>query len=291
MKKSKVTIKEEKEISDALITKFDKFDIVKNYSDKKNFACSITAKRRTGKSVLMRHLCSQMVGWYEEVHVFSLTAHLQTDLFDFVDEKNINHTFDEEKLKSIWNRQESLIMSLKKKGQIDNFPTILCIFDDIIGDTKVRNSKILNEYFIAGRHIHIGMIIISQEMGGRYGLPKVVRANLDLAIAFFLNSEGDRELFVKQYISTKSTKYGKVIFNDICQEEYKAICILNYKTDKEPENYINWFIADLKIRKFKMCKDSPGGFRRELFSTNGSATLDNNHLPPVKKKERKQRDL
>lgn len=230
------------------------FDILEDLKGRENFSMAIVAKRNTGKSVLMKDLCSKIKGWYDNVFVFSQSAHLQPDLFDYVPKENIFNGFDEEKLNEIWNNQHDKIMRLKKAG-IKKLPKVLMLFDDIIGDPRVRSSKILNDFFIMGRHLHFGVMIITQEMGGKGGLPKVVRTNLDCAIAFFLNSEYDRKLFIEQYLSTKNKQIGEKLFDKICHQKYQCVVILNYITDPEPENYIRKYIANPKPPKFKMKSD------------------------------------
>lgn len=229
------------------------FDILKDLKERPNFAMSITAKRNSGKSVLMKDLCYQIKNWYANVYVFSQTAKLQPDLFSYIDEDNIIDGFNENALREVWQAQYNQVMKLKKMGVApDKIPKVLILFDDIIGDPRVRNSKILNDFFIQGRHLHFGVMIITQELGGKGGLPKVVRANLDCAVAFFLNNEYDRKLFVDQYLSTKNALIGHKIFDRVCHKEYQAIVVLNYITDPNPENYIRTYVASPKVPKFKM---------------------------------------
>lgn len=236
---------------------FEKFNIQKELNERRNFAMSITAKRNMGKSVLLRDLISQIGHWYSECYVFSQTARLQPDLFDFVASSFIIDGFDESVLNRIWKTQEESVL-LMKSMNIKNIPRIIIIFDDVIGDPRIRNSKIFNNLFILGRHINLSVIVLSQEVGGRAGLPKVVRANLDIAIAFNLNSEYDRKLFVSQYLTTKSTKIGFEIINDICLVNYQVIVILNFLTSPEPEKYVRKYIASINIRKFKVGQKKDG---------------------------------
>ena len=94
--------------------KFDTFDIAKDLEQFKSFNCIITSKTNSGKSVLMNDICYRIKDWYNSVYVFSMTSYLQPDLFTFVPKENIIRGFSEERLEEIWNRQERLVMELKK---------------------------------------------------------------------------------------------------------------------------------------------------------------------------------
>lgn len=246
--------------------KFETFDMVKEFKNRKNFACSITAKRNSGKSVFMRDICFQIKDWYQEVYVFSLSAHLQPDLFSFIKKENVITEFNEAKLLDIWKSQESMVLKMKQlKVEPDKIPKVLILFDDIIGSEKVRNSSVLNNFFILGRHLHFAVMIITQEMGGKFGLSKVVRANLDLAVAFFLNAEGDRKLFVEQYLSTNNKKVGYLIYDKIAHQAYNSIVILNFKTEKDPTEYVRTYLAREKIPKFKMGTEADKSITSRFF--------------------------
>jgi hypothetical protein len=212
--------------------KFQIFDIIKSLNDKKNFAMTITSKRRTGKSVLLKDLCHKIKNWYQDVFVFSLTAHLQPDLFDFVKKENVINAFNEDRIKQIWDTQEKLVMKLKKlEISEDKIPKVLLLFDDLIADPRVRKSDILNRLFIAGRHVHFAQIFITQTF---CGVPPTIRTNVDVAVAFHLNSYDDRDAFSRQYLSTKNNKLGHNIFDKISKEQFQAIIVLNFVISQEP---------------------------------------------------------
>jgi phenylalanyl-tRNA synthetase alpha subunit len=233
--------------------KFKKFNLIEDLKERKNFSITVTAKRNTGKSVLTRDLCSHMIGWFNQVYVFSLTANLQPDLFDFVDPDNVINSFNENLLIKLWEQQEQLVLKMKAaKVKEDEIPRMLIIFDDLIADPKVRNSTILKRIFIASRHVKISLIFLTQSF---VGIPPVMRVNTDVAICFYLDSQDNREAFAKQYLSTRSTKVGMLILEKITTVPYQALFALNYITDPNPEHTVRTYIANPKIKKFKMCKD------------------------------------
>ncbi len=229
------------------------FDMLETMKDTHNFSCAVYGARRKGKSVLIADLIHKTKKWYTDIYVFSQSAHLQPDLFHYVPKHNITNSFDEAKLKEIWNRQEQFIMSEVKKGKDKkDLPIILLIFDDVIADARIRTSKVFVDIHVLGRHLNIASIVLSQEFGGKGGLSKVCRANEDLVISFYPNAEYDRELIVKQYLSTKSTKLGYQVIRDVCMEEFTAIIIANFKISHNLEDYVFKYKARPKVPKFQV---------------------------------------
>lgn len=241
------------EIEGIQIPNISEFDILETMKDTHNFSCAVFGKRRMGKSILIKDLIHKTKSWFTEIYVFSQSSHLQPDLYDYCPKNNIFNNFNEEKLIEIWNRQERYIMQELKKGRKKkDLPVILIVFDDVIGDPRVRNSKIFNDLHILGRHVNFASIVLSQEFGGKSGLPKVARANEDLVISFFPNAEYDRKLIIEQYLSTKTKKLGEAILRNVCKEEYQAIVVANFMTEIDPEKYIFKFKARPKVPKFEI---------------------------------------
>ena len=244
---------------------------------------TITAKRRTGKSILTKDICSKIKTWYAQVYLFSTTADLQPDLYDFIEPKNRFNGFDEAKLEQLWNQQEKIVMSLKR-NKSKELPHILLIFDDITSDPRVKKSPILNKLFVAGRHLCFAQIILSQTFTG---LPPTIRTNVDVAIAFYLDSQVDREAFSKQYLSTKNVRLGIMIFERITREPYQAIVCLNFKTSQNPEDVIRTYVANPKVYKFMM-KSNLRNMPYVLDSIDRPVSVGNNDLKLVSVNDKKK---
>jgi hypothetical protein len=257
---------------------FNKFDARKVLNETRNFSMVITAKRRSGKSVFMKDICSQIKSWYNHVFVFSMTAEAQPDLFDYVPKDNVINSFDEAKLLKIWESQVREITRLMKtKTDPKKYPKILIIFDDIISDPKVRKSEMLKKLFVMGRHYHFAFIFISQ---GFKEIPPIMRKNVDVAVAFYLESIDDREDFVDAYLTTRNKQTGIQIFDRITEEPYQSIVILNMGTIKDPEQYVNTYIATLKVPKFKMGIHGP---ERDILLHNKARDMNVTLMPRIKK--------
>jgi len=256
-----------------------RFDF-KDYKDTKNLLITITSKRRTGKSVLLKNLCYTARNWYKRVYVFSMTAHLQPDLFDFLDPEDITHGFDEEKLNGLWSVQEKAFKDLGK----EKLPHTLVILDDVISDPNFKKSQMMLKLAVMGRHLNFCVVILSQNFTS---IPPAVRNNVDIAIAFYLDSYVNREQFSKSYISTKNTKVGMLLFEKITRVPYQAIIVQNNIISSNPEEYIKSFISDLNVPSFKM------GSRKVNINKSISLFVDRNFpssllgttdfMPPIRK--------
>jgi hypothetical protein len=196
-------------------------------------------------------MISRIKSWYADVYVFSESADLQPGLFDYVPKRNVIKGFNQDKLWDIWNKQKRMIMRMIEMGhKKEDCPIVLIIFDDIIGDKNIRNSEIFNNIHILGRHLCIASIVLSQEFGGKSGLPKVARANEDLVVSFYPNAHYDRDLIVGQYLSTDCVKTGQELLKNICGEPYMAIVICNFRTTLNIPEYVYKFKADPDIKTF-----------------------------------------
>lgn len=241
---------------------FKQFDIIEEMKSAHNFAAIITSKRRTGKSVLMKDLCHKLykAKWIEEAYVFSSTAHLQKDLFDYVPEENIYKGLDQAKLKELWENQEKKIQTLCNSGvKKDDIPCTLVLFDDVIADTKgCRYSDILTNFFISGRHVRFTQIFIQQYI---LSVPPKIRANIDFFACFKINRHLDRKNIIDSYIDLPS-KEALQILQDITAEpdSYQCMIINLMINGNDPEEYIRKYTASMKIPEFifePKTKDKP----------------------------------
>ena len=232
---------------------FGAFDPLKDMDKCRNFSMCVTAKRRTGKSVIVKDICHKIKNWYHKAYVFSGTARLQPDLFDFIPKDNLVDGFDEAKMQQIWDTQEKMVLDMRRsKTKEEDIPLILLIFDDIIDRPEVRKSQIFNRMAISARHIKMAFIVISQTFTG---INPVLRTNLDYAISFYLDSTDNRTAYAKSYLSTKNTRLGQMILENITKKEYQAIVCMNNITSSNPEDTVRTYTAKLKVPKFIIDKN------------------------------------
>lgn len=229
----------------------------------KAFSAMIIGKRRSGKSIFLKDMMYKIRKWYKDVYIFSETLYMQPGLYNFIPKENRFYSFDQAKLNEIWDKQAAKIMAQLEidpdadKTKMDH---IMVIFDDCINDNHFRTSEILNRMHVSGRHLCISSCILSQVIGGRWGVNGVCRQNEDLVVCFILKSEDDRDLLVEQFLSTDTKKVGMKLFKDIVsgdEDEFQAIVIENYKNTRYYEKYVKKYVANPKIPKFEISEKLP----------------------------------
>ncbi len=234
---------------------FKDFNFIKFVKERKcpNFAAIGAAKRRAGKSTFLKDICYQAhkEQLYSECYVFSLTAHLQRDLFDYVPKENIYYGMDEKKLKEIWNKQEIMIGKLEKQGiPKSEMPMILCIFDDIIGDANaVKYSEQLLNMAVAGRHLNLATIILTQHF---HAIKNTCRDNVDWFFCFKTKKKDNRVNIIESYMDLPNSM-GEMVLRKITadtENQYQCMVIDNMCIDDNPEEYIFKYTAKEKVPKF-----------------------------------------
>jgi len=244
---------------------FGEFDMLKEMNDFKNFSAVLFAKRRSGKSVLVRDMMSKIKDWYETAYIFCETIHAQGELYNFIPKQNQFSTFDERMLKTIYATQEEKIQKLTSiygESKKPTFPHIIVIFDDFINDPRVREAPIFKKYAVMGRHQNIAFVCLSQCVGGRDGIPKGVRGNLDLIVTFMIESYDDRESIIKQFLSLNNKMEGDCIMRKItyCPDKpYQAMVICNFKKSSNYQEIVKTYNAELDIKDFYIGKKMVDG--------------------------------
>ena len=228
------------------------------------FSMVIYGRRRSGKTYQLRQFVSDIRKRFTDVYLYSGTAHLQDEDYSYIPEDNRIKGLDESHMQGIIDKQEEVIKFNKnksKKLQIQSSPLI--ILDDIIGDPKVRGSQVLNNLYTLGRHVHLSVITLTQEIGGKYGVPRVLRTNCDCVIGFYAHSEVDRKMICQQYasVSDKGSSEGAAYYKYVASEPFTSAVfdlqniqarkyneyIYRYKV---PEKQPNFIIGD-KEKKLK----------------------------------------
>lgn len=238
-----------------------------------NFTMMFISKRGCGKTHLMRYVLSQkeIKNRFEEAYLFSGTAHLQKDSYNYIPEGNRYNGFDENIINGIFENQELLKeKDLKLPESKRRNKKILLILDDVVDDPNALKSKILKTIFTRGRHANISLILLTQTISARNGFPAILKNNTDVAFSFIIHSQFCRETFVEQFLSIFDKKEGMEVLNKIVTiKPYMAICIIartkdNYFTKysdfvykiKAPEHIPNFSIGLLKIVETKKKKQT-----------------------------------
>lgn len=184
-----------------------------------NKTTTLTAKRGSGKSVLLKYLVDSCKHEFYKIYVICPTECVNRFYSDMVEEncifENWNEQWAEELIKKMSEQNKN-----KKKEDKKN---ILIILDDVCSDTNFHQSNALKKLYARGRHINISVIITCQYLNS---LPPICRNNCDWLIAGqmnlqstsllcdeYLSGDLDRKEFGKLY--QRATKdYGFLIINN-----------------------------------------------------------------------------
>ncbi len=187
-------------------------------------SCLWYAPSNAGKTTLMTYFFKQIAKNYQEIYLFSKTAHVQDSAFKFIPVKAKFDNLALEKLQSIIDSQKALIEEnkhrKKHKRKPKKVPNIALVFDDIITDSKLRFSGVLDVISTLGRHLKLGLFGASQSASKKYSFNKLTRGNTRFVCAGFLRSENDRACIVEEYFSFESKKQGLAVYRKITSEPY-----------------------------------------------------------------------
>ena len=187
---------------------------------------TLIAKRKSGKSYLLRWLVKQHQTFYDKIFCICPTEKInkfyQND--NFIDPKCIYESYDESFVKQLIDKMTKSVEKGEKRK-------ILLILDDCVADTRFHDSPTLKQLFVRGRHLNISVIITSQYMKS---IPPIARSNSDFILLGQLNQQGleicsdeftsaglTKKEFAKLYrestmdfnfliINNDSTKYGTI---------------------------------------------------------------------------------
>lgn len=211
-----------------------------------HFFCIFYGIRRSGKTVMLRQMLKELEDRLTEhkVYLFSTTAEVSPEQYDFVPKKakfpNINEIeFD---LGEIIGKQKAAIKRHHENGDEEPSP-ILVILDDCVSEEKIRHSPSLNTLAVAGRHINISVVILSQVVTGSGSVPPIIRTQAD-AIFVVANprSEVERKLLAEQYLTAENSFAGKQkglqVLGAATSTQYRALVILT--TDSSARRFTEY---------------------------------------------------
>ena len=143
----------------------------------------LTAKRCSGKSVLLKQLVEQEKKLFDKIFIFCPTESINRFYKDIVDEKNLFEEYSES-----WT--EELISSLTKINADTvekDRKKVLLIYDDILSDVDFHTSPAMKRIFTRGRrHIGLSIICTAQYL---YQLPPICRNNCDFVLIGQMNNQ------------------------------------------------------------------------------------------------------
>lgn len=193
---------------------------------------------------------------YTSVFLFSQTAKVQSDAYQFIPEQNKFTNMDN--LEQLLEMQYNLIAKNKKKGKHKKVrSTMLIIFDDIINADGFKKNKTLADIFVLGRHYKdnlgslVDTLILSQNFTS---IGPIMRKNSNFIIHGRLDSYSDRKAIIESYLSTTNTrKQGYGFVKALNATPYAFLFIFHTKSNKlSMTDYAYSALAPAKQPKFKI---------------------------------------
>ena len=169
-----------------------------------DYTIALYGKRRSGKTFFLRSLMWHFRMVFPEVIIFTKTK-MDREFADLVPDVCIREKLIKEELEAIIQRQLAKLNALYD-GHFDELPyerniNLLVVIDDCLADAY-RYNKLLDTLFFNGRHLHIMLIITTQDCKG---LPPAMKANVDCAVMWRQHQlrakEAMKEAFCDFYVS------------------------------------------------------------------------------------------
>ena len=219
------------------------FDYIEPYS-----AIVMCGKRRSGKAVLTRNLCSQYYkNKVDNAYLFSPTADIANNPMNFINPDKRIKFLDITLIDEIIATQEMLIKD-DRKGRHHT----LIIIDDIVGSLNEIQKRTINKLFIMGRHLRISLIYCVQSIKNEF--TPTMRQNCDLIFIFSQNNYFNKESLVLEYLNVNDNKKEMINFLDKYATGHQSLVILNTEKSNEIDDYVFYYTANYPIKDFKLSK-------------------------------------
>ena len=216
-----------------------------------NPAIICSGKRRSGKNFLTRDLAYNfMRGKVDTCFLFSPTAEIAINSFDFVPIEYRYNEYNMEVVDMILKRQEYLIRNSPTKP---NKHRTLLILDDLQASNDGKKRRHIEKLFLTARHFRLSLIV-------NFQFPKVdmsptIRDNVDVIFVFQQNNFNNKELFALQYLNTDDKKNAGFELINRYATGYQCLVISNTQTSNKYEDYCFYYTADDVPQKFKLGKE------------------------------------
>ena len=185
-----------------------------------NKTVTLTAKRSSGKSILIKYLVEDAKKHKMFKKIFAICPTNITNEFynSFIDEKCIYLKYDEEWVDLLVKK-----MSIINKGKTNQTADhVLLILDDCCSDTAFHHSPSIKQLFTRGRHSFISIIITCQYM---HHIPPLCRSNADFVLTGQLNNQ-NIDLLCDEFRTNMSKKEFVAMYKRLTQN-YSFLLINN----------------------------------------------------------------
>lgn len=163
---------------------------------KNNATVSVMAKRGGGKTTWVKSTILARARFFRQVVLFTGTP-TDAEYADLVPSVSVRVGMDMPFLREVLRDQKRAVRELHQSGVNDRNIKLLLILDDCLSE-GFRFQDELNEVFLNGRHEHVEIYVISQDVKG---LPPNLSTNTDVAVFGRVRSERDMETIRTKYVN------------------------------------------------------------------------------------------
>ena len=194
-----------------------------------------------GKTVLLQNLILDVYkGCFNRIYIFSPSVdidHTWNPVKEYItkeikphdEEKIYFDHYDPAELEEIMDKQHKVINYLKSQGHTKMFQ-ILVVIDDWADDPSfTRNSKLLHQLYIRGRHQCISTITSTQVYKV---ISPIIRKNITHLFVYRLRNQADLESWVEELSAVYDKKTLYQLYSLATSEAHSFLYINLMQTDK-----------------------------------------------------------
>ena len=242
------------EIPDVKPVKFKEFEVKQSRYEmvgKLPTRAVIVGPSGSGKTVLLQSMILDIYrGCFSRIYIFSPSIHVDytwVPVKEYISkEMKVEETdtdkfyydhYDFEALSNIINTQHKIIDYMKKHGQ-KKLHQILIIVDDMADDPRfTRQSKLLHQLYIRGRHNAISTITSVQKY---FCLAPIIRINSTQLYVYKLRNYKDLESIIEELSAIYNKKTLLEIYNKATEDPYSFLYVNLVAPNKKDMFYINF---------------------------------------------------
>jgi len=204
-----------------------------------------------GKTVLLSNLILDIYrDCFSRIYIFSPSIHVDHSWLGvkkYIEkEMKVKHTDEEpiyfaeyepEDLERIIDTQHKIIKYMKDKGTTKLFQILIVIDDHADNPDFCRNSKLLNQLYIRGRHNCISTITSTQKYRA---ISNIIRINITEIFIFKLRNAHDLEAILEELSALADKKTLMSIYNAAVEQPYSFLYIKMNAKSKQEMFFINF---------------------------------------------------
>lgn len=149
--------------------------------------------RRSGKSMLVRHICQRLRPYFPDVVCFTKTK-ASGEYFSFLPYDHVIDGLDEDLLLALLKNQRKLKKKETRGEFVGNY-NLLLIIDDCMAE-KLRYKDIFNAVFFNGRHYNVTLLVTVQDVKG---IAPAATINADMVYTFSLPDRRGRDTIREKF--------------------------------------------------------------------------------------------